>query len=309
MKDTRSGFGEGLTELGKLNKNVVALCADLTGSLKMNDFQSNHPDRFFQVGIAEANMMGIAAGMTIGGKIPFTGTFANFSTSRVYDQIRQSIAYSNKNVKICASHAGVTLGEDGATHQVLEDIGMMKMLPHMTVINTCDFNQTKAATIAIAKHIGPVYLRFGRPKVPNFTDINQNFEIGKAVLLSEGTDVTIIATGHLVWEAIEASKELDKLSISSEIINIHTIKPLDSDAILRSVSKTKCIVTAEEHMLNGGLGDSVAQLLSRKLPLPLEMVGVNDTFGESGTPRQLMEKYGLTSNDIVNAVKKVIERK
>ena len=309
MKDTRSGFGEGLTELGKLNKNVVALCADLTGSLKMNDFQSNHPDRFFQVGIAEANMMGIAAGMTIGGKIPFTGTFANFSTSRVYDQIRQSIAYSNKNVKICASHAGVTLGEDGATHQVLEDIGMMKMLPHMTVINTCDFNQTKAATIAIAKHVGPVYLRFGRPKVPNFTDKNQNFEIGKAVLLSEGTDVTIIATGHLVWEAIEASKELDKLSISSEIINIHTIKPLDSDAILRSVSKTKCIVTAEEHMLNGGLGDSVAQLLSRKLPLPLEMVGVNDTFGESGTPRQLMEKYGLTSNDIVNAVKKVIDRK
>ena len=309
MKDTRSGFGEGLTELGKLNKNVVALCADLTGSLKMNDFQSNHPDRFFQVGIAEANMMGIAAGMTIGGKIPFTGTFANFSTSRVYDQIRQSIAYSNKNVKICASHAGVTLGEDGATHQVLEDIGMMKMLPHMTVINNCDFNQTKAATIAIAKHVGPVYLRFGRPKVPNFTDINQNFEIGKAVLLSEGTDVTIIATGHLVWEAIEASKELDKLSISSEIINIHTIKPLDSDAILRSVSKTKCIVTAEEHMLNGGLGDSVAQLLSRKLPLPLEMVGVNDTFGESGTPRQLMEKYGLTSNDIVNAVKKVIDRK
>ena len=309
MKDTRSGFGEGLTELGKLKKNVVALCADLTGSLKMNDFQSNHPDRFFQVGIAEANMMGIAAGMTIGGKIPFTGTFANFSTSRVYDQIRQSIAYSNKNVKICASHAGVTLGEDGATHQVLEDIGMMKMLPHMTVINTCDFNQTKAATIAIAKHVGPVYLRFGRPKVPNFTDINQNFEIGKAVLLSEGTDVTIIATGHLVWEAIEASKELDKLSISSEIINIHTIKPLDSDAILRSVSKTKCIVTAEEHMLNGGLGDSVAQLLSRKLPLPLEMVGVNDTFGESGTPRQLMEKYGLTSNDIVNAVKKVIDRK
>ena len=309
MKDTRSGFGEGLTELGKLNKNVVALCADLTGSLKMNDFQSNHPDRFFQVGIAEANMMGIAAGMTIGGKIPFTGTFANFSTSRVYDQIRQSIAYSNKNVKICASHAGVTLGEDGATHQVLEDIGMMKMLPHMTVINTCDFNQTKAATIAIAKHVGPVYLRFGRPKVPNFTDINQNFEIGKAVLLSEGTDVTIIATGHLVWEAIEASKELDKLSISSEIINIHTIKPLDSDAILRSVSKTKCIVTAEEHMLNGGLGDSVAQLLSRKLPLPLEMVGVNDTFGESGTPRQLMEKYGLTSKDIVNAVKKVIDRK
>ena len=308
-KDTRSGFGEGLSELGRKNPDIIALCADLTGSLKMQDFKKENPERFYQVGVAEANMMGIAAGLTIGGKIPFTGTFANFSTGRVYDQIRQSIAYSSKNVKICASHAGLTLGEDGATHQILEDIGLMKMLPGMTVINPCDFNQTKLATIAISKLEGPVYLRFGRPKVPNFTDINQNFEIGKAVLLSEGTDVTIIATGHLVWEAIEASKELDKLSISSEIINIHTIKPLDSDAILRSVSKTKCIVTAEEHMLNGGLGDSVAQLLSRKLPLPLEMVGVNDTFGESGTPRQLMEKYGLTSNDIVNAVKKVIDRK
>ncbi len=309
MKDTRSGFGAGLTELGKTNKNVVALCADLTGSLKMNDFKDNHPNRFFQIGIAEANMMGIAAGMTIGGKIPFTGTFANFSTSRVYDQIRQSIAYSNKNVKICASHAGVTLGEDGATHQVLEDIGMMKMLPHMTVINTCDYNQTKAATIAIAEHIGPVYLRFGRPKVPNFTDINQNFEIGKAICLEEGNDITIIATGHLVWEALEAAKILRESNISAEVINIHTIKPLDKNTIINSVSKTKCVVTAEEHMLNGGLGDSVAQLLCRELPTPIEMVGVNDTFGESGTPRQLMEKYGLTSNDIVNATNKVLARK
>ena len=309
MKDTRSGFGAGLTELGKTNSKVVALCADLTGSLKMNEFQNNHPERFFQVGIAEANMMGIAAGMTIGGKIPFTGTFANFSTSRVYDQIRQSIAYSNKNVKICASHAGVTLGEDGATHQVLEDIGMMKMLPHMTVINPCDFNQTKAATLAIAEHLGPVYLRFGRPKVPNFTDENQKFEIGKAVNLKDGNDVSIFATGHLVWEALEAAKILNELNISAEIINIHTIKPLDKEAVIKSVSKTRCVVTAEEHMLNGGLGDSIAQLLSREMPLPLEMVGVNDTFGESGTPRQLMEKYGLTSSDIVNAVKKVILRK
>ena len=309
MKDTRSGFGAGLTELGMKNKNVVALCADLTGSLKMNDFENNHPERFFQVGIAEANMIGIAAGMTIGGKIPFTGTFANFSTSRVYDQIRQSVAYSNKNVKICASHAGLTLGEDGATHQVLEDIGMMKMLPHMTVINTCDYNQTKAATIAIAEHVGPVYLRFGRPKVPNFTEENQKFEIGKALSLLKGNDITIIATGHLVWEALEAAKFLKEININAEVINIHTIKPLDQDAILKSVSKTKCIVTAEEHMLNGGLGDSVAQLLSRELPTPLEMVGVNDTFGESGTPRQLMEKYGLTSEDIIKAVKKVILRK
>ena len=309
MKDTRSGFGAGLTELGKTNENVVALCADLTGSLKMNDFQNNHPERFFQVGIAEANMMGIAAGMTIGGKIPFTGTFANFSTSRVYDQIRQSIAYSNKNVKICASHAGVTLGEDGATHQVLEDLGMMKMLPHMTVINPCDYNQTKAATLAIAEHVGPVYLRFGRPKVPNFTNENQEFIIGKAVHLQEGNDVTVVATGHLVWEALEAAKKLNEQNISTDVINIHTIKPLDSEAIIKSVQKTKCIVTAEEHMLNGGLGDSVAQLLSRELPSPLEMVGVNDTFGESGTPRQLMEKYGLTSNDIINAVNKAIARK
>ena len=309
MKDTRSGFGAGLTELGKNNKNVVALCADLTGSLKMNDFKDNHPDRFFQIGIAEANMIGIAAGMTIGGKIPFTGTFANFSTSRVYDQIRQSVAYSNKNVKICASHAGLTLGEDGATHQVLEDIGMMKMLPHMTVINTCDFNQTKAATIAIAEHVGPVYLRFGRPKVPNFTDENQKFEIGKAITLEEGSDLTIIATGHLVWEAIEACKALKEININAEVINIHTIKPLDRNTIIKSVKKTKCVVTAEEHMLNGGLGESIAQLLSRELPTPLEMVGVNDTFGESGTPRQLMEKYGLTSSDIVKASKKVVSRK
>jgi transketolase len=309
MKDTRSGFGAGLTELGKNNKNVVALCADLTGSLKMNDFKDNHPNRFFQVGIAEANMIGIAAGMTIGGKIPFTGTFANFSTSRVYDQIRQSVAYSNKNVKICASHAGLTLGEDGATHQVLEDIGMMKMLPHMTVINTCDFNQTKAATIAIAEHLGPVYLRFGRPKVPNFTDENQKFEIGKAVTLKEGNDLTIIATGHLVWEAMEACKALKEININAEVINIHTIKPLDRDAIIKSIKKTKCVVTAEEHMLNGGLGESIAQLLSRELPTPLEMVGVNDTFGESGTPRQLMEKYGLTSSDIVKASKQVLTRK
>ena len=309
LKDTRSGFGAGLTELGKKNKDVVALCADLTGSLKMNDFKNNHPERFFQIGIAEANMIGIAAGMTIGGKIPFTGTFANFSTSRVYDQIRQSVAYSNKNVKICASHAGLTLGEDGATHQVLEDIGMMKMLPHMTVINTCDYNQTKAATIAIADHKGPVYLRFGRPAVPNFTSSEQKFEIGKAVNLNEGTDITIIATGHLVWEALEASKTLAESNINAEVINIHTIKPLDKEAIIKSVLKTGCVVTAEEHMLNGGLGDSVAQILSRELPTPLEMVGVNDTFGESGTPRQLMEKYGLTAKDIVKASNKVIARK
>ena len=308
-KDTRSGFGAGLTELGRTNKNVVALCADLTGSLKMNDFKNENPDRFFQIGIAEANMMSIAAGMTIGGKIPFTGTFANFSTSRVYDQIRQSIAYSGKNVKICASHAGVTLGEDGATHQVLEDIGMMKMLPHMTVINPCDFNQTKAATIAIAKHVGPVYLRFGRPKVPNFTSSNQEFKIGEAINMAIGSDITIIATGHLVWEALEAVKELEKENISAELINIHTIKPLDKKAILESVIKTKCVVTAEEHMLNGGLGDSVAQLLSRSLPTPLEMVGIDDTFGESGTPRGLMEKYGLTTSHIIESCKKVLKRK
>ena len=309
MKDTRSGFGAGLTELGKSNTNVVALCADLTGSLNMNQFKNDNPDRFFQIGIAEANMMGIAAGMTIGGKIPFTGTFANFSTSRVYDQIRQSIAYSNKNVKICASHAGLTLGEDGATHQVLEDIGMMKMLPHMVVINPCDHNQTKAATIAISKYVGPVYLRFGRPKVPNFTPENQEFKIGKAIHLKQGSDVTIIATGHLVWEALEAANILETYGISSDVINIHTIKPLDTDAILNSVKHTGCVVTAEEHMLNGGLGDSIAQFLSINNPVPIEMIGVDDKFGESGPPMKLMEKYGLTSKDIVKATKRSISRK
>jgi len=309
QKDTRSGFGAGLAELGKENPNVVALCADLTGSLKMNEFENNHPDRFFQVGIAEANMMGIAAGMTIGGKIPFTGTFANFSTGRVYDQIRQSIAYSEKNVKICASHAGLTLGEDGATHQILEDIGLMKMLPNMVVINPCDFNQTKAATKAIAAYHGPVYLRFGRPKVANFTPENQKFEIGKAVMLNEGKDVTIIATGHLVWKAIEAGQILAEAGIDAEIINIHTIKPLDEQAILNSVRKTNCVVTAEEHQMNGGLGDSVAQCLSRNFPAPQEFVAVNDSFGESGTPEQLMEKYGLETSNIVEAAKKAIGRK
>ena len=308
-KDTRSGFGEGLLELGKTNPDVVALCADLTGSLKMDAFAKAFPDRFFQVGIAEANMICIAAGMTIGGKIPYTGTFANFSTGRVYDQIRQSVAYSDKNVKICASHAGVTLGEDGATHQILEDLGLMKMLPGMTVINTCDFNQTKAATIAISKFNGPVYLRFGRPKVPNFTPADANFEIGKAVLLNEGTDVSIFATGHLVWKALEAGKILEEKGIHAEIINIHTIKPLDREAVLASASKTRCVVTAEEHMMNGGLGDSIAQLLVRNLPLPLEMVAVDDRFGQSGKPEELLVAYGLEEEDIVKAVLKVISRK
>ena len=308
-KDTRSGFGDGLTELGLKNENIVALCADLTGSLKMNEFKNNHPERFFQVGIAEANMMGIAAGLTIGGKIPFTGTFANFSTGRVYDQIRQSIAYSGKNVKICASHAGITLGEDGATHQILEDIGMMKMLPGMTVINTCDYNQTKAATLAIADHVGPVYLRFGRPKVPVFTNPNQKFEIGKGIKLIEGNDVTIAATGHLVWESIEAAKILNQSDISAEVINIHTIKPLDEKIILESVSKTKCIVSAEEHNYLGGLGESISRVLSKNMPLPQEFVATKDTFGESGTPAELMKKYGLNSDSIVEKVKKVINRK
>ncbi|GAB3204203.1 transketolase [Pontibacter aydingkolensis] len=308
-KDTRSGFGAGLHELGKSNLEVVALCADLTGSLKMDAFKKDFPERFFQVGIAEANMMGLAAGMTIGGKIPFTGTFANFSTGRVYDQIRQSIAYSGKNVKICASHAGLTLGEDGATHQILEDIGMMRMLPHMTVINPCDYNQTKAATIAIAEYEGPVYLRFGRPSVPNFTPADQKFEIGKAVMLNEGTDVTIIATGHLVWKAILAGKMLADKGISAEIINIHTIKPLDNEAVLASVRKTKCVVTAEEHNRFGGLGDSVAQVLGTNFPAPQEYVATNDTFGESGTPEELMVKYGLTENDIVAAAERAISRK
>jgi len=308
-KDTRSGFGDGLTALGKSNPKVVALCADLTGSLKMNQFQDDNPDRFFQVGIAEANMIGIAAGLTIGGKIPYTGTFANFSTSRVYDQIRQSVAYSNKNVKICASHAGLTLGEDGATHQVLEDIGMMKMLPHMTVINPCDYNQTKAATIAIADHIGPVYLRFGRPKMPIFISEDTPFVIGKALMLNEGTDVTIVATGHLVWPAIEAGKALAEKGISAEIINIHTIKPLDEEAILKSVAKTGCIVTAEEHQIAGGLGESIAQVLSRNNPVPQEFIAVNDSFGESGPPAQLMEKYGLDTPHLIAAVEKVLTRK
>ena len=308
-KDTRSGFGEGLLEAARENENIVGLCADLTGSLKMNAFENEFPERFFQVGISEANMMSMAAGMTIGGKIPFTGTFANFSTSRVYDQIRQSIAYSSKNVKICASHAGLTLGEDGATHQVLEDIGMMKMLPGMVVINPCDYNQTKAATIAIAKHDGPVYLRFGRPKMPVFTPADQEFNIGEAVMLNEGTDVTIVATGHLVWETIEAGQILAEMGINAEVINIHTIKPLDASAILKSVEKTGCIVTAEEHQMNGGLGDSIAQLLALKRPTPIEMVAVSDSFGESGKPSDLMEKYGLTRSDIVKSVKKVLTRK
>ncbi|MDA7549540.1 transketolase family protein [Flavobacteriaceae bacterium] len=308
-KDTRSGFGAGLTELGKSNENVVALCADLIGSLKMNDFQNNHPERFYQVGIAEANMMGIAAGMTIGGKIPYTGTFANFSTGRVYDQIRQSIAYSGKNVKICASHAGLTLGEDGATHQILEDIGLMKMLPGMTVINTCDYNQTKAATKAIADYNGPVYLRFGRPKVANFTPEDQTFEIGKAIQLQEGSDITIVATGHLVWEALQAAETLNEQGITADVINIHTIKPLDEAAILNSVAKTNCIVTAEEHNILGGLGESVARVLAKNNPTPQEFVATQDTFGESGTPAQLMEKYGLNASAIVNATQRVLRRK
>lgn len=308
-KDTRSGFGAGLLEAGRKNKDVVALCADLVGSLKMDAFIKEFPERFFQVGIAEANMIGIAAGMTIGGKIPYTGTFANFSTGRVYDQIRQSVAYSGKNVKICASHAGLTLGEDGATHQILEDIGLMKMLPGMTVINTCDFNQTKAATLAIAEHEGPVYLRFGRPVVPVFTDPGQKFEIGRAWMVNEGKDVSIFATGHLVWKAIEAGEKLAELGIDAEIINIHTIKPLDEEAVLRSVRKTGCAVSAEEHNRFGGLGDSIAQLLAKSNPAPQEYVAVEDSFGESGTPDQLMEKYGLTAGSIIEAAQRVMKRK
>lgn len=308
-KDTRSGFGAGLTALGQTNPDVVALCADLTGSLKMNDFQKNHPERFVQVGIAEANMMGIAAGLATAGKTPFAGTFANFATGRVYDQIRQSIAYSHKNVKICASHAGLTLGEDGATHQILEDIGLMKMLPGMTVINPCDYNQTKAATLAIAQHYGPVYLRFGRPKVPNFTPVNQVFEIGKAWTMIAGTDVSIFATGHLVWEALEARKILAEKGISAEIINIHTIKPLDEAAILASVSKTGCAVSAEEHNWLGGLGESIARTLVQNHPVPQRFVAVQDSFGESGTPAQLMEKYGLNAAAIVRAAEAAVAAK
>lgn len=308
-QDTRSGFGDGMTELGRTNPNVVTLCADLVGSLKTAQFIKENPDRFFQCGIAEANMMGIAAGLTIGGKIPYATTFANFGSGRVYDQIRQSIAYSNKNVKIAVSHAGLTLGEDGATHQILEDIAMMRSLPHMTVINPCDYNQTKAATIAIADFVGPVYLRFGRPKVPVFTDPNQKFEIGKAWKVNEGSDVSIIATGHLVWEVIVAGEILAAKGISADIINIHTIKPLDVDAILKSVRKTGCVVTCEEHQMNGGLGDAVAQVVVKNFLVPQEYIAVNDSFGESGTPEQLMEKYGLTSKDIVNAALKAIQRK
>jgi transketolase len=307
--DTRSGFGEGLAELGRTNPKVVALCADLIGSLKMDAFKKEFPDRFFQVGIAEANMMGLAAGLTIGGYIPFTGTFANFSTGRVYDQIRQSIAYSDKNVKICASHAGLTLGEDGATHQILEDIGMMNMLPNMTVINPCDFSQTKAATIAIAAHHGPVYLRFGRPKVQTFTAADQKFEIGKAWHIHEGKDVSIFATGHLVWKAVAAAKALENEGISVDLINIHTIKPLDIEAVVRSAQKTGAVVTAEEHQINGGLGSVIAQTLSRHCPTPIEFVGVNDSFGESATPDQLMKKYGLELENVYAAAKAVVGRK
>ncbi len=308
-KDTRSGFGVGLAELGRKNDKVVALCADLVGSLKMDEFISENPERFFQVGIAEANMMGIAAGLTIGGYIPFTGTFANFSTGRVYDQIRQSIAYSHKNVKICASHAGITLGEDGATHQILEDIGLMKMLPGMTVINPCDFNQTKAATIAIAEHQGPVYLRFGRPKVANFTPVDQEFKIGEALVLNEGTDVTIAATGHLVWEALLAAEALEGQGISAEVVNFHTIKPLDEATLLKSVRKTGCIVSAEEHNYLGGLGESIARTLAIHHPTPQQFVATQDTFGESGTPDQLMEKYGLNNKAIVGSVLEVLKKK
>ncbi|WP_373519435.1 transketolase family protein [Pricia sp.] len=308
-KDTRSGYGAAMTELGRSHPNVVALCADLVGSLKIEDFIEENPERFFQTGIAEANMMGIAAGLTIGGKIPFASTFANFATGRVYDQIRQSIAYSNKNVKICASHAGLTLGEDGATHQILEDIGMMKMLPGMTVINPCDFNQTKAATLAIADYEGPVYLRFGRPKVANFTPVDQKFEIGKAVVLQEGTDVTIIATGHLVWPALIAADNLKKKGISAEVLNIHTIKPLDEEAVLKSVKKTGCVVTAEEHNFLGGLGESIARTLAVQHPTPQEFVATQDTFGESGTAEELMDKYGLNNKAIEDAVVKVKNRK
>ncbi|HOP05362.1 MAG TPA: transketolase C-terminal domain-containing protein [Tenuifilaceae bacterium] len=308
-KDTRSGFGQALYELGKTNPRVVALCADLVGSLKMEKFIEENPQRFFQTGIAEANMIGVSAGLATSGMIPFAGTFAAFATGRVYDQIRQSVAYSNKNVKIAASHAGITLGEDGATHQMLEDIGMMKMLPNMTVINPCDFNQTRLATLAAAEWEGPVYLRFGRPSVPNFTPAEGNFEIGKAIKLVEGTDVTIFATGHLVWKSLEAAEILSTKGISVEVVNIHTIKPLDVDAILTSVAKTRAVVTAEEHMMNGGLGDSVAQVLARFNPSPMEMVAINDTFGESGKPDELMVKYGLDTPNILEAVEKVYLRK
>jgi len=309
QKDTRSGFGDGIVEAARKNPNIVALTADLLGSMKLNQFIKEFPDRFVQCGIAEANMIGIAAGLTIGGKIPYTTTFANFSTGRVYDQIRQSVAYSGKNVKICASHAGLTLGEDGATHQILEDIGMMKMLPGMTVIVPCDYNQTKAATMAIADYQGPVYLRFGRPVWPIFTAPDQKFEIGKAQFFSEGTDVSIFACGHMVWQAIQAGIELEATGISVEVVNIHTIKPLDTEAILKSLRKTKCAVTVEEHNIIGGLGDAVGQVAAKNFPVPIEYIGTNDTFGESGTPMQLLTKYGLDAPHIVTAVQKVMARK
>jgi transketolase len=309
-KDTRSGFGQGLLELGRSNPKILALCADLTGSLKMDAFQAEFPDRFFQCGISEANMIGVAAGMTIGGYIPFTGTFANFSTVRVYDQIRQSVCYSQKNVKICASHAGLTLGEDGATHQTLEDIGLMRMLPGMTVVVPCDYNQTRLATLAIAQIEGPTYLRFGRPKWPNFTPAEDTtFEIGKAQVLVEGGDVTIVACGHLVWKALEAAEKLEQAGLSVEVLNLHTIKPLDEEAIVRSVRKTGCVVTAEEHQCNGGLSDAVAQVLSKNLPAPQEIVAVSDKFGESGLPEELLTKYKLDTVDVVNAVHRVMKRK
>ncbi len=308
-KDTRSGFGAGLLEAGRMNPDVVALCADLTGSVKMDAFAAEFPDRFFQCGIAEADMVGAAAGLSLSGKIPYIGSFAGFVTGRVYDQVRQVVAYSGTNVKICASHAGITLGEDGATHQIMEDIGLMKMLPGMVVINPCDYNQTKAAAIAAAGHVGPVYLRFGRPSVPNFTDENARFEIGKAIMLNEGTDVTVIATGHLVWEAVQAVQSLEKEGISVELINIHTIKPLDSDAVISSARKTGAVVCAEEHLIAGGLGESVASLLARTNPVPMEFVAVDDKFGQSGTPAELMKAYGLDSEHIINAVKKAISRK
>jgi transketolase len=309
QKDTRSGFGDGIVEAARKNPNIVALTADLAGSLKLNQFMKEFPERYIQCGIAEANMMGVAAGLTIGGKIPYTTTFANFSTGRVYDQIRQSIAYSGKNVKICASHAGLTLGEDGATHQILEDIGLMKMLPGMTVIVPCDYNQTKAATIAIADYVGPVYLRFGRPSWPIFTDPAQKFEIGKAQYFSTGNDVSIFACGHMVWKAIEAGQILEEKGISVEVINIHTIKPLDTEAVLNSLKKTRCAVTVEEHNIIGGLGDSIAQVAARHFPVPIEYVGTNDTFGESGTPKELLKKYGLDTPNIVEAAEKVMKRK
>lgn len=308
-KDTRSGFGEGLLEAGKENPNVVALCADLSPSVRMDLFQKEFPERFIEVGIAESNMVSIASGMALSGKIPFVGSFAAFSTGRTYDQIRQSVAYSDTNVKIAGSHAGITLGEDGATHQILEDIGLMRMMPNMVVINPCDFTQAKQATIASARYNGPVYIRYGRPKVPVFLTEDTPFEIGKALMLNEGKDVSIFATGHLVWQAILAAQELEKEGISAEIINIHTIKPLDNEVILASVKKTGCVVACEEHLYNGGLGDSIAQLLARNYPSPMEYVGIDDLFGESGKPMQLMDKYGLNAKNIIEKAKKVISRK